>query len=55
MQVTIYIAFGCSDCREAKRFLTKHGILFKEIDIETTPGAADEVLREPANDPSPSL
>jgi len=55
MQVTIYIAFGCSDCREAKRFLTKHGILFKEIDIETTPGAADEVLARTGKRSVPQL
>ena len=29
-------------CR--KRFLTEHAIPFTEIDIEATPGAADEVL-----------
>jgi mycoredoxin len=45
MQVTVYSAFWCPDCREAKRFLQQHNIAFKDIDIETTPGAADEVVK----------
>jgi len=40
MDLTLYSATWCRDCREAKRFLTTHSIPFKEIDIETTPGAA---------------
>jgi len=45
MEITLYSAFWCPDCRAAKRFLAKHNIPFKEIDIEITPGAADEVIR----------
>ena len=45
MTLTVYSAPWCSDCREAKRFLAKHNIPFTEIDIEATPGAADEVVR----------
>ena len=45
MEVTVYSAFWCPDCREAKRFLAKHNIAYKEIDIEVTPGAAEEVVR----------
>ncbi len=45
MNLTVYTAAWCRDCREAKRFLTKHGIEYKEVDIERVPGAADEVLR----------
>jgi glutaredoxin len=44
MDLTLYSASWCRDCREAKRFLAKHNISFKEIDIENTPGAADLVL-----------
>jgi glutaredoxin len=44
MELTVYSASWCRDCREAKRFLDKHNIPFTEIDIEATPGAADEVL-----------
>ncbi len=45
MDLTLYSASWCRDCREAKRFLQKHNIAFKEIDIEEVPGAADDVLR----------
>jgi mycoredoxin len=45
MPVLLYTAPWCRDCREAKRFLDKHNIPYTEIDIETTPGAAEDVLR----------
>src|SRR3979411_1045810 len=45
MELLVYSAFWCPDCREAKRFLAKHNVPFKEIDIEATPGAAEEVVR----------
>ncbi len=44
MDLTVYSASWCRDCREAKRFLTNHNIPYKEVDIETTPGAADLVI-----------
>ena len=44
MDLTLYSASWCRDCREAKRFLITHNIPFTEIDIETTPGAADLVI-----------
>ena len=44
MELLVYSAVWCRDCREAKRFLEKHQIAYTEIDIETTPGAADTVL-----------
>jgi mycoredoxin len=44
MELLVYSASWCRDCREAKRFLTQHNIEYKEIDIEDTPGAADEVV-----------
>jgi mycoredoxin len=46
MQVLVYSASWCRDCREAKKFLEKHQISYTEIDIETNPGAADEVMRQ---------
>jgi glutaredoxin len=45
MQVLVYSAPWCRDCREAKRFLDKHSIAYTEIDIESSPGAAEEVIR----------
>ena len=45
MELIVYSAFGCPDCRTAKRFLQEHNIAFQEIDIEKIPGAAEEVVR----------
>lgn len=45
MHLILYSAAWCRDCREAKRFLEKHGVAYTEIDIELTPGASDEVLQ----------
>ena len=44
MELVLYTADWCRDCREAKRFLNQHAIAFREVDIERTPGAADEVI-----------
>jgi glutaredoxin len=44
MDLTVYTAAWCRDCREAKRFLDQHSIPYKEVDIEVTPGAAELVL-----------
>jgi mycoredoxin len=44
MDVVVYSAVWCRDCREAKRFLETHNIAYTEIDIETTPGACAELL-----------
>jgi mycoredoxin len=46
MELIVYSSAWCPDCREAKRFLAKHKILYKDIDIETTPGAAEEIFRQ---------
>ena len=45
MEITVYSAFWCPDCREAKRFLKEHNLAFTDIDIENTPGAAEEVVK----------
>jgi glutaredoxin len=45
MQLIVYSSFWCPDCREAKRFLARHNIPFQEVDIEFTPGAAEEVIK----------
>jgi len=46
MDLLVYSARWCPDCYTAKRFLEKHGISYKEVDIESTPGAAEEVIRQ---------
>jgi glutaredoxin len=45
MHVLVYSASWCRDCREAKRFLEEHNVSYTEIDIESTPDAAAEVVR----------
>jgi len=45
MELVVYSAAWCPDCREAKRFLEKHGIPYKEVDVEATPGAAEELVK----------
>ena len=45
MLVLLYTASWCRDCREAKRFLEKYKIPFTEIDVETTPGATEDLMR----------
>jgi len=45
MELTVYSTQWCPECREAKRFLATHNIPYKEVDIETTPGAAEEIIR----------
>jgi glutaredoxin len=45
MKLTVYTAPWCRDCREAKHFLEKYSIAYDEVDIETSPGAAEEIIR----------
>ena len=45
MNLTVYSAYWCPDCRTAKRFLAQNNIPYTEIDIEKTPGAAEELIR----------
>ena len=44
MELIVYTSQWCPDCHTAKRFLTEHNIPYKEIDIEHTPGAAQEII-----------
>jgi mycoredoxin len=45
MELTVYSAAWCPDCRVAKRFLAKHNVQYRDIDIESTPGAVDEIVK----------
>lgn len=45
MDLLVYSAYWCPDSRTAKRFLDQNNIPYTEIDIERTPGAAEEVIR----------
>ena len=55
MQVLMYSAPWCRDCRATKRYLDTHGIAFSEIDIEEVPGAADKVLEQVGKRAIPQL
>jgi mycoredoxin len=45
MEITVYSAAWCPDCREAKRFLDQHKLPYTVIDIEANPEAASEVVK----------
>lgn len=46
MSLLVYTASWCRDCGVAKRFLRQHHIPYTEVDIEHTPGAAEELVRQ---------
>lgn len=41
--IVIYTTTWCPDCHRAKRYLDQRGLTYEEIDIEKTPGAAEQV------------
>jgi len=43
--VRIYTTEWCPDCVRAKSFLKQHHVEFEEIQLESTPGAAEFVMR----------
>lgn len=45
MEVQVYTASWCRDCRAAKQFLDMHGIVYTEIDVDANPAASDEIMR----------
>ncbi|MBI4546521.1 MAG: glutaredoxin family protein [Ignavibacteriae bacterium] len=42
--IVVYTAQWCPDCRKAKRYLDGQNITYKEIDIEETEGAAEQII-----------
>lgn len=42
-KITMYTTSWCGDCKQSKRFLSRAGIPFEEIDIEDVPEAAEIV------------
>jgi glutaredoxin len=46
MKLIVYTSFWCGDCHVAKRWLKQNNIVFEEINIDETPGAAEEVIRQ---------
>jgi glutaredoxin len=55
MQVILYTARWCRDCRETKRYLDKHAIPVTEIDIEADPAASAELIRHVGKRAIPQL
>jgi glutaredoxin len=55
MNVQVYTAAWCRDCRAAKQFLDAHGIPYTEIDVDANPAASDEVLRHVGKRAIPQL
>jgi glutaredoxin len=44
VNLVVYSAPWCRDCREARRFLDSHHIPYTLIDIDENPDAAEEVF-----------
>ncbi|MEA2682163.1 MAG: mycoredoxin [Chloroflexota bacterium] len=44
-RILVYSTPWCADCHLAKRVLAEAGIEYDEIDIDSVPGAAEEVLK----------
>jgi glutaredoxin len=55
MQIVLYSASWCRDCRAAKQYLSKHGVVYTEIDIEEVPGASEDVIRHVGKRAVPQL
>jgi mycoredoxin len=55
MNVQVYTAAWCRDCRAAKQFLDSNGIAYTEIDVDADPAASDEVLRHVGKRAIPQL
>lgn len=45
MELVVYSSPWCHDCHEAKRWLQRHNIAYREVNIDEVPGAAEEVVR----------
>ena len=44
--VTMYSGPACNFCEAAKRLLARNNVEYKEIDIATEDGAADEMIKK---------
>ena len=55
MQVLVYSASWCRDCRAAKQFLDSHGISYTEINVDADRAASDEVIRHVGKRAIPQL
>jgi mycoredoxin len=45
MELIVYTSPWCGECREAKRWLARHNIPYREINIDDSDDAAQEVVK----------
>jgi len=45
-EVAVFTAEWCGDCRRLKRFLESTGVVYREVDIEADPAAAERLESE---------
>ena len=55
MNVVVYTAGWCRDCRSAKQYLDSHGIEYSEINVDDDPAASAEVIRRVGKRAIPQL
>jgi mycoredoxin len=55
MNVQVYTAAWCRDCRAAKQFLDSHGIQYSEINVDLDAAASEELLRQVGKRAIPQL
>jgi glutaredoxin len=55
MNVQMYSAAWCRDCRAAKQFLQANGIAYTEINVDLDPAASAEVMRHVGKRAIPQL
>jgi mycoredoxin len=55
VNITVYTAAWCRDCRAAKQFLDSHGIAYSEINIDNDSAAAADLVRRVGKRAIPQL